>query len=347
MSSQFRPTRPEDGPAISLFMQEVFGMAPSHPGLEPRQMQWKYWNAHPDWEGSRGYLIERDQQIVAHGSVVPLTCAFGDRRLKLVDLIDWAARPGNPGAGITLLKRVSHLVDGVFIAGGTAPAQKVFDSLGFREIGKASVYVLPLAPIARFFHAPDFSWKGPAKLARNILWRMQASTTQGKNWTVRRLAAESIAATVFPRPHPGAHPAVFERSPESIAHLLECPVAPAQFYLVEKNGTACGYFVLTQAVAQSRIAEAWVEPGTAADWMALYALAAGVAERQNRAIEVITMVSGDHAAQEGLRMAGFRARGQSPLRLSIRSGDYPAGIRYQMVDNDNAWLHDGTTGFWT
>ena len=71
MSSQFRPTRPEDGAAIAQFMQLVFGMKPDHPSFDAQQMRWKYWREHPEWEGSRGYVLEGDGQIVAHGSVVP------------------------------------------------------------------------------------------------------------------------------------------------------------------------------------------------------------------------------------------------------------------------------------
>jgi hypothetical protein len=347
MSSLFRPTRPEDAPAISLFMQEVFSMASTHPGLAVRHMHWKYWCDHPEWEGARGYVMERDQQIVAHGSVVPLTCVWEDRRFKMVDLIDWAARPGNPGAGITLLKRVSQMVDGVFIAGGTAAAQKVFDSLGFREITKASVFALPLAPLARFLREPQLSWRGPARLARNAVWLMRGSTTPPKGWSARRLSKEGVTNATFPTPHPRAQAAVFERTPASIAHLLECPAAPAQFYLIERDGSTRGYFVLTQAIAQCRIAEAWVEPGNAEDWPALYSLAAHEAARRPGTMEIVTMVTNDGAAQEGLRRSGFRARGHIPLRFSIKGGSYPGDIRYQMVDNDNAWLHDGTTGYWT
>jgi hypothetical protein len=347
MSSQFRPTRPEDAPAISLFMQEVFGMAPTHPGLNARQMHWKYWRDHPEWDGVRGYVMERDRQIVAHGSVVPLNCAWQGRRLKMVDLIDWAAKPANPGAGITLLKRVSQMVDGVFIAGGTSAAQKVFDSLGFREITKATVFALPLAPLSRFLSEPELSWKGPARVARNSIWRMRASTTPPKGWTARRLSPEGVTKAGYPTPHARAQAAVFERSPAAIAHLLDCPAAPAEFYLVEKNGSICGYFVITHAIAQCRIVEAWVEPGSVEDWQALYSLAARQATRSAQTMEIITMVTNDDAAQEGLRRSGFRACGQSPLRFSLRGGTYPEDIRYQMVDNDNAWLHDGTTGYWT
>ena len=343
MSSQFRPTRPEDAAAISQFMQRVFGMKPDHPGLDVQQMRWKYWREHPEWEGSRGYVLERDGQIVAHGSVVPLTCAWDGRRLKMVDLIDWAALPGNPGAGIALLKNVSKLVDGVFIAGGTEMAQKVFQSLGFRDCEPATPFALPLRPFARFLQDREPIWKRAARLARNAFWKAESLGLVQNGWTARRLAAADVARQQFPMPQARAQAAFFERTAAGISFLLDCPVTPAEFYLVAKDNSVAGYFVLTRAVTQCRIAEAWVEPGRPEDWQALYRLAVHRASQRPQVTEIVTMVTNDAAAREGLRQCGFRPRGQTPLRFSIPGGSYPRDIRYQMVDNDSAWLHDGTT----
>jgi hypothetical protein len=347
MSSQFRPTSPADAPAISAFMQMVFGMAPDHPGLDPRQMEWKYWRAHPQWEGPRGYLVERDGQIAAHGSVVPLACAWGSRRLRMVDLIDWAAHPAHPGAGITLLRRVSQLVDGVFIAGGTEKARQVFKSLGFHMHPNALRLALPIHPLARWLDTSEPVWKRTARLARNTAWRLRAFSVLPGNWTARRLGAAEIPSAQFPVPHPRAEPAVFERSAETSAFLLECPITPAEFYVVEKDGQPRGYFVLALAVAQGRIVEAWMEPGSTGDWRALYSLAIRQAAKHPELREVVTVVTNDAAAREGLMYAGFRPRGELPLCSMFRERDRPGEIRYQMVDNDNAWQHDGSSYYWS
>jgi hypothetical protein len=347
MSSQFRPTRPEDAGAVSQFMQRVFGMKPGNPSLALPQMHWKYWREHPEWEGSRGYALERDGQIVAHGSVVPLTCAWDGRRLKMVDLIDWAALPGNPGAGISLLKNVSKRVDGVFIAGGTQMAQKVFQSLGFRECAPAAFYALPLRPFARLLQDQGPMWKRAARLARNFLWKADSLGFVKGGWNARRLAADDVVRQQFPLPRGRAQAAIFERSAAGIAFLLDCPQSPAEFYLVEKDNSVAGYFVLTRALAQCRIAEAWVEPGLPEDWQTLYQLAIQRASQRRELHEIVAVVTNDAAAREGLRRCGFRPRGQTPLRFSISGGSYPTDIRYQMVDNDNAWLHDGETPYWT
>ena len=62
---------------------------------------------------------------------------------------------------------------------------------------------------------------------------------------------------------------------------------------------------------------------------------------------MVTVVTDDAAAREGLMYAGFRARGELPLCCLFRDRDCPDEIRYQMVDNDNAWQHDGSSYYWS
>ncbi len=347
MSSRFRPTRPEDAGEISKFMQQVFGMPADSPGLNVLQMDWKYWREHPEWEGSRGYVMERDGHIIAHGSVVPLTCIWGDRRLKMVDLIDWAGSPAHPGAGITLLKRVSQLVEGVFIAGGTEAAQRVFVSLGFRESAAAAKYALPVRPLRRFVRDSEPLFKRAARLARNTHWTIAGLPATPAGWSARQLSPEEVGGTSFPKPHPRAEPAIFERRAAGIALLLECPITPSEFYLVEKDGQARGYFVLNLVQNQCRVGEAWVEPGGPEDWRALYVLAARQGRKHSQITEVVTAVTNDPAANQGLQQSGFRSRGWIPLRLLIPGGAYPAAVRYQLVDNDSAYMNHGSEVHWT
>lgn len=346
MSSRFRPTEPGDAEAISRFMQLVFGMAPDHPGLGLRQMEWKYWQPHPEWDGVRGYVMERDGLVVAHGSVVPLTCLWGDRRIRMVDLIDWAAHPDHPGAGITLLKKVSQMVEGVFIAGGTEMAQKVFRSLGFRESNPATKFALPFRPIRRFFADPEPGWKRPARVFRNSAWLAKARMGVPDGWAVRPIGAGDLESSQIPMPRPSAQAAVFERNSRNIGFVLNCPATPMAAYAVSHGNRICGYFVLAYAVRQCRIAEAWIEPNTPENWDFLYQIAAKEAQKRSEILEIITVLTHDQAAREGLSRAGFRPRGEIPLRFSMK-GDYPVDIRYQLADNDSGYLHDGTTAYWT
>lgn len=347
MSSLFRPSRPDDGEAISRLMQQVFGMSPDHPGLGARQMAWKYWREHPDWVGSRGFVMEREGNIIAHGSVVPLRCAWGGRRLKMVELVDWVAQPNATGAGISLLKRVAQTAEGMFIAGGTEATQKILPALGFRETASATSFALPLRPLARLRAESFKSWKPLARFARNTLWKTRGAAPVDAGWQTRPIAAADLAKTQFPMPHPlGTEAAIFERSIPEIAFLMECPVAPAEFYLVERNGVARGYFVLMFALAQCRVADAWLEPNCADDWQALYQLAARAAKAHREVAEIVT-VAGDRTSAQGLKQAGFQPREQVALRFWIPKVEPPVEVRYQMSDNDAAYLYHGATPFWT
>ena len=347
MGSLFRPSTPDDSGAVSRLMQQVFGIGPDHPGLGAEQMAWKYWRQYPEWEGSRGFVVEREGSIIAHGSVIPLRCAWAGRRLKIVELVDWVAQPDATGAGISLLKRLAQAADGMFIAGGSEMAQRILPALGFRESASATSFALPLRPLTRLRAESFKSWKPLARFARNTLWKTEGAAPIAPGWQSHRVAPGDLANAQFPMPHPlGTEAAVFERSIPEIAYLMECPVAPAELHLVERHGIVRGYFILTLALAQCRVADAWMEPSCADDWQALYQLAARAAKAHATVAEIVT-VAGDRTSAQGLKQAGFHPRGQVALRFWIPKIEPPTEVRYQMIDNDASYLYHDATPFWT
>ncbi len=345
MSSTFRPTAPGDAGAIVDLMRNVFGMAADHPGLQTEQMEWKYWRPHAGWEGSRSYVLERDGEVTAHGAVMPLRLVWGGRRLRVVNLIDWAARRDRPGAGVTLLQRISRLADGVFTAGGSEEALRVTPAFGFKASPSARRFALPLRPVARLRHDGLNSWKPAARLGRDVWWRLRARVAAPGGWKAVRLREDEI-----PDPLPGirgAFPsAYFERTTADVRHLLGCPAASGAYYRVERNGEAWGYFVLMRTPGQCRIAEAWVDPGTEEDWLALYRLAAATALEERGAIEVIA-AAGPGIESQALLGAGFHDRGEIALRFLMAERDEVGAVRHQLADGDGTYLHDGRASFWS
>jgi len=344
LSLKFRPTDPSDADAISRLMQQIFGIPSGHPGLRAAQMDWKYWQRHPKWEGSRSFVMERDGELVAHGSVVPLSLAWQDRRYRLFHMIDWAAKPDSPGAGRVLLRNAGKLCDGFFVAGGSDMTQKILPALGCRQSVSATMFALPVRPFVRL-RDDSRSAKSVARFGRNLLWKMRARSIMPPGWNVRRVPREQLATAEFPTPHPRGAEAVFERTAEDIAYLMDCPVAPVECYVVEKNGVARGYFVLTVAIRQSRIAETWVDSREIGDWRALYLLAIREASARREIAEIVTVGSTPHES-EALKQAGFQPRGEIALRFRLRDKSVPEIARYQMVDGDAAYLHDGSSSFW-
>jgi len=70
MKSEFKSTTPQDAPAVSALLQRIFGLASDTPLIEPRHLYWKCWEERPDWQGSRGFVISKNDAFVAHGAVV-------------------------------------------------------------------------------------------------------------------------------------------------------------------------------------------------------------------------------------------------------------------------------------
>src|SRR5579862_680450 len=101
---RFRPTTPADEPAIIELVRASFGMTADHPMIERRHLRWKYWEPRDDWEGSRSYLLTKDGTAVAHAAVVPCECLHGAQRIRIIQVIDWVARPDVRGAGAAIMQ---------------------------------------------------------------------------------------------------------------------------------------------------------------------------------------------------------------------------------------------------
>ena len=346
MKSQFRATSPEDAPAVAVFLQRIFRVDASLPLTSAGNLHWKSWEPRADWPGSRGFVMTRDNDIVAHGTVVPLTCADGDRRLKMVHLIDWAADPKSVGAGVTLLKQIAQGLDGVLVVGGSEMTQKVLPALGFKPSGEVTNFVRPLRPLRRAAgQAP--SARLAAQVARSALWSFQAPSISTKGWSARRIQPEQLSSERIPWPRPARGVAVFERTPESVAYLLQCPVAPMEFYAVENGGAVRGYLLLAHAPGQIRIADFFVNSEADADWRVLIQLAVKQAGGDRDAAEIVSVAS-DPIARRALTDCGFHPRAAFEARVMMAKGVDPPTLplRIQMCDSDAAYLHANRAEYW-
>lgn len=345
MKTQFRETSPQDMPAVAAFLQRIFDVSPGLPLTEARHLHWKCWEERPDWAGSRGFMLTREDQIVAHGTLVPLSYVSGGKRLRLMHLIDWAADPKAVGSGVTLLKNIGKMVDAVVVAGGSDMTQKVLPALGFKTCGQVTHFARPLHPLRRLA-GQNPSVRLGAQFARNLLWWMQAPTVGTEMWTARRIGPDQLASQPVRWPREVEGTGIFERSAGTIRYFLKCPVTPMEFYAVSRNGMERGYFLLAHAPGQVRIADFHVEGG-ASDWRALLALAVSEAARNRDAAEVVA-VGSDAVTRQALADCGFHARGGTALRVLTGKGvEFPAGpMRFHMLDSDAAYLHENRKAYW-
>ncbi len=114
----------------------------------------------------------------------------------------------------------------------------------------------------------------------------------------------------LPTPMPGK--AVFERSPALLRHVLACPIVPIELYGLEKGGRMGGYFLLSYAPGQARIADMWIASEDAADWRALIHAAVNQA-RSKRGVAELVVWSSDPSLSRILDNCGFHERLSLPI----------------------------------
>jgi hypothetical protein len=296
--------------------------------------------------------MTRGEEILAHAAVVPGACLFGtDRsrgqRARMLHVIDWAARPTATGAGVSLLKHVGQGADALLAIGGSQQTLQLLPHLGFCSVGSATCYVRPLHPARILTPSAHPASTLLPRFARSVLWSLQAPSGNPDGWTVRRVDSSELSrlASVLPAPWPDVM--VLERSEALFRYALACPVAPMDLYLVEQSGKPRGYFLLSFAFRQARLADCWMDSADPADWYVLIQCAVRQAKRHPRAAELAAWAS-DAELSERLQECGFHARDELPVQIHApRTPDLTSyTLRVQMLDNDAAYRHRGRNELW-
>lgn len=338
-----RASTPDDGPAIVALMRSV-GLEPH---ADPEHLHWKYWQERGDWSGSRSFVLTDGRDLLAHVAVVPGALWCGVNRKRVIHMIDWAARRDVAGAGIRLARHVTRLSDLVIATGGSPDTLKLLPMMGYSQCGSISGYVRTLSPLGILRGPIPSRSKLVPRMARSLLWSLAAPKADTAGWGVRRIGPDEIEQTCprLPTQIPGT--AIFERSPALLRHALSCPIIPVEIYVLEKAGRAGGYFVLSQAPGQARIADMRVASEEDADWHALIYAAVNEARSKGRLAELIVW-SSDPRLSRALEDCGFHARLSLPLYL--HGGAHRATprdtMRIQMLDCDAYYLYFGGNELW-
>jgi hypothetical protein len=133
----FRPLTAADVPSVL----GLFAEAGLSPNVGPQDLQWKYWQPRADWPGPRSFVLADGRGPIAHAALIPAWCAWGVHRIKMIHVIDWAARPGTVGAGVALMKHIGQQAQALLAIGGSAQTLRILPQIGFRPIGLATGYV--------------------------------------------------------------------------------------------------------------------------------------------------------------------------------------------------------------
>jgi hypothetical protein len=340
MKASIRPSTPDDAPQIAALLSAVFSFGLDSPAVDPHLMRWKYWQEHDGWRGSRSYVLARGDDVLAHGAIVPGTCAYGASRFGVIHLIDWAARPGVPGAGLAIMRHAASLTDVLVAVGGSAQTLSMLPAIGFKPHGAATHYVRALRPMRGLLAATGV---GRRALPRLVSTGLQAFATSrfrvGRGWTSRTVPRAEVRAANLPLPKPAADLAVLERSPGFFEYVLDCPAVRMSLHAVERDGTVRGYFVLSVANGHARLADCWMDSVAPADWRALIELAA-LETRRHGGLGSLVALANDPLLSRGLVECGFVPVRTDPVQVMTTRElpDPPPALRMQMLDNDFAWL---------
>jgi hypothetical protein len=344
MKSTIRASTPEDAQAITRLLAEA-GLRPND---RPQDLWWKYWQPRADWSAPRSFVLMQDEQLVAHGGIVPGWGRWQSGPITLIHMIDWAARRDIAGAGTMLMKHVGNQAQGLLSVGGSERTLEVLPYLGFRPAAVATGYVRPLSVLQMLRGARPRSWRLLPRLLRGWLWSAQAPGLERGDWRAREVPSHDIASVAPVLPEPGTgEVAVLGRSAAMLQYMLACPIVPMRLFAVEKCGRLMGYFVLAYAAGQVRIADCWMQSRERADWRALLMCAVAQAHRDPGAAEVVLLAS-DPCLAAAAEACGFRARFRLPVQLRLPRGMQapvqPLGVR--MLDSDAAFYHETPVALW-
>ena len=343
----FRSTTPADESAIRSLLQEAHGIPREHPMFEGRHLRWKYWEPREGWQGSRSYVLTREDRIIAHAAIVPAVCRWGNERLTVLQVIDWAARPEARGAGNTIMRHIGTLADAIVTSDGGDAAWRLLPLLGFAESNTVvTQYARPIRPWLYLTGTDAPRWRLAARCARNTLWALRAPAGAPPAQRSRPVTVAEVSGAAIPWPVPRHGRAVLERSATLMSYYLQCPAAPMELHVVEHGAAAEGYFVLAYAPGQARLADCWLDRDDPASWEALVQLAVRQAARHSGIAEVAAICSEPPLAA-ALERCGFHPRASRPLMVRANGVRLPpVGIRIQMLDSDTAYRHSGSRTFW-
>jgi hypothetical protein len=324
MASEFRPSTPRDAPELVGLAERVLGVAADNPMFAGAHLHWKYWDS---WQSSalpRSYVLVRDGRIVAHAGVLPLQARTRNRTLTLLHPLDWMSEPRAIGSGVALLQRLAKLAGGLLIVGGSAMTQRMVQPLGFRALGQVTRYAVP----AREVSAGDDEF-----------------LTEGSPTTVHvtpRLTEDEGACNAEPESW-----LTFMRSPDQLEDFARCPATPMSVHTVRRDGQMTGAYVLALAPRQARVAAFWTTSPSGDNLADVARLARRQAAAHDGIDEVVCMANVP-AQRAALAAAGFRPVGSVPIFLLASSHDIDAdaGVGFQMLDGDVAFLHHGAPEPW-
>src|SRR5215469_13778851 len=348
MPLQIEPTSPGEQDALIQFLISVFHARLDTPFLGAKLMHWKYFAPRADWNEPRSFVLKQGGQIAAHAGIFPITFLVSTREIRCIHMIDWAATGTVPGAGVLLQRKLAPLTDTFLTVGGSAQTREILPKLGFKQLSNLQLYARVIRPFAQARARKSEGWKGPLRLARNIVWTLAPLPAVPTGWFAARVTQFDDSPLAPLRTRTTVESTVCQHSPATLNYMLCCPGARFSAFLLSKEKEPCGYFMLSWVNRQCRIADVSLNSTAFCDWQAAFALATRTAADDPETCE-IQAASSLPFMSDAILPNGFRLRDSLPVFLSdphdLLSGGPP--LYLSLLDGEASYLSDPDYPFLT
>jgi hypothetical protein len=327
---------PPDASTITSLLRTTLGIDEHALAVNSKFQQWKYWEPHPLNLGSRSHTLKNEESIVAHACAWPIQLSLPMGSLKAFHLVDWAAAPGNPGAGVQVLRQCCSEMAAAFCIGGSEMTKKILPAFGFRLYNHMTFMRRPLRPVRTALRESPLDWKMPARVVRNVQWYYSPSLALPQEWRVTPVDPEQIPEALMSASSEDI--AVSQRSPQLLSHIMSCPALQrSACALVSRgSGAPAAYFLLVQVGDQVRLAD-YGPASLDEETSRIVGLGAQVLARSlfPDAMSIIAATS-ETSSRSGFLQSGFRLLRDEPikvLKLNKALGSI-SQFRLTLIDGD-------------
>jgi hypothetical protein len=312
MKAELAVTLPVERDAVARFLRTTFGDSTLTNSFEPGVLDWKYFVAHPEWNGPRSFVLKTGADIVAHGGIWPLGLVNASREVNAIHLIDWAARADAPGSGVRLLRNLATDGAPLVTIGGSENTRSILPKLGYQHTGVVKMYARVLRPWLQFRSTSKRTWKSPLRFLRSAVWSLSPLPASPKTSQVSRILRFDSSLEPLLNRRAGTDHFSSRRTLDGLNHFLNCPAATFSAFLVSEMDSPRGFFLLSQIGKQIRIADLYLATDDPEHWTQAYVLATRTAAERPETCEIV-VASSAPMVQRAIEKAGFRPRGEHPI----------------------------------
>jgi hypothetical protein len=277
MSSALRPSTIDDEAQIIELLTRVFSADADAAFVNPALLRWKYWEQRDDFSGPRSFVVEKNGRIVAHVGLWPVLVQTGAHREQGVQMIDWASDRSSPGAGFSLLQRLTKDFDFVYSIGGSAMTETLLPKFGFHVAATAITYARPIRPWRQILEHQSRNARLPLRLARNLSggpsFQADHRRKDGRRW-------KPLRNPTMPRRSRKSGPPA-SSSIWSDAHRSVYCVSPFEWRQESGILRACG------GGATGAAGRHWLDHPTQENWRIVFHVAQDVAMHHTSAAEIV------------------------------------------------------------